>query len=58
MDEFESTPSQIKSSTGQGAGFFVVLALIFNGLAFYLMPSIALPLGLKVFLFAVGGFFG
>jgi hypothetical protein len=58
LDKFESTASQIKSTAGQGAGFFMVLASMINGLALYLMPSITLPLGLKVMLFAFGGLFG
>jgi hypothetical protein len=55
LSNLESNNFQIKSQAGSSAGFFIVLALIVNGLAiFYLLPFINIPFGVKLFAFAIG----
>jgi hypothetical protein len=54
LDSFKSNPSQIKNRTDLGTGFLAVLALLINGLTIFLLPSIIIPFGLKIFLFAAG----
>jgi hypothetical protein len=56
LGNFES--NQIESNAGQGARFFVVLALLINSLTIQFLPSTtAIPFGVKVFIFAIGAMF-
>jgi hypothetical protein len=56
LDNFKSNPSQIKSRTDHGTVFLVVLALLINSLAIFILPLVNFPFGGKIFFFAVGSF--
>jgi hypothetical protein len=56
LSNIQDKHSQIKSLAGGGAGFFMVLALLLNSLAVFILPLANFPFGGKVFFFAIGAF--
>ena len=56
MSNIQDKHLQIKSLAGGGAGFLMVLALLLNSLAVFILPLVNFPFGGKVFFFAIGAF--